>query len=158
MSSSCGQRSGRTGAAGDWKESIQVFRGEHAGPSEPAVLLDRCWDLPALNEEYEAFVDRRLEQYRSCRRELEEGALAAERAYLLHLELLQEFADFPLADPVLPPSLQPKTWAGECAEVLYETLRDLLAAPAAGYVDDVLDEARREVGSPDAEPSPDPRQ
>lgn len=133
------------------EEEIQVFRGEHAGPSDPEVLLGRCWELPELNAQYEAFIDRRLEDYSRCRRELEEGELGAERAYVLHLELQQEFADFPLADPVLPPSLQPKTWGGECAEALYETLTELLAPPAASYVDAVLAEDGEEVPPPAAD-------
>lgn len=132
------------------EERLRVFRGEHVGPAESEVLLERCWDLPDLNRDYEAFIDRRLGQYRRCRRKLEEGTLEAETAFVLHLELLQEFADFPLADPVLPPSLQPETWAGECAEVLYESLRDLLAGPAGSYVDEVLAEERRAVGGPAA--------
>lgn len=130
------------------EDQLQVFRAEYRGPDGADGLLDRCWELPELNEAYEEFIDRRLEQYHRCRRDLAEGALPGESAYVLHLELMLEFADFPLADPVLPPALQPETWGGECAEVLFDTMREMLVTPASDYVDGILAEARREISPP----------
>ena len=56
--------------------------------------------------------------------------------------LVHEYRDFPLIDPYLPRALLLKNWAGECAAHLFRTYHDLLATPAARYVESVLAEAQ----------------
>ena len=111
---------------------LQVFRGEYAGFSSPGSLVTQCWDLPAINVRYEAFIARYLNDYRDLARG---GAPPLPRdAYVRRFELVHEYREFPLLDPYLPRALQPADWAGECAHALFEAYRSLLSGPADEYL------------------------
>lgn len=119
-------------------EYVELFRGLHLGPSDPASLVAQCWDLDSLNERYEAFVDRHV----GAARALEEegpGSVDPRTAYVRRFNLVHEFREFPLRDPFLPPSLQPQEWAGECARSLFNYYRGLLAEPADRFVEPLVE-------------------
>lgn len=125
-----------------WGDDVRLFRGEYRGMGGTEELLRECWNLEQLNAEYEAFINRWLDRYRSCERRQESGALPSEAAFRLHLRVHAEFRAFPLADPVLPPTLQPETWGGECAEGLFEALDELLEASAREFVVGTVEQKR----------------
>lgn len=112
---------------------VEVFRGDHAGGESSLQLVDRCWDLAALNARYEAFIDRHLDP---CVALKEESASVAPRdAYVRRFNLVHEFRDFPLQDPFLPRALQSESWAGECALALFNYYRGLLEDAADRFVE-----------------------
>lgn len=124
---------GELGVKGD----LEVFRGDHLTPEPPSRLVVRCWDLAALNEEYEAFVDRHLD---ACRLLADDpGAVAPRDAYVRRFNLVHEFREFPLKDPFLPRALQPEDWAGECALSLFNYYRGLLAEAADRFVEPLVE-------------------
>jgi phenylacetic acid degradation operon negative regulatory protein len=120
------------------EENLECFRGHRVGDRDPTELVDKCWDLQALNERYTAFLDHWLPHMQSCTDATESGALDYRRCFTLRFSLLHEFRSFPLEDPYLPRSLLPPDWKGEAASRLFTALHDLLEGPAESYLDEVL--------------------
>jgi phenylacetic acid degradation operon negative regulatory protein len=120
---------------------LTCFRATGAAFSDPARLVDRCWDLAAINGRYEEFIGRHVPDFTRVRDEVERGEMSDDDAYVLRFRLVHKYRDFPRMDPYLPRALLPDNWAGECAAHLFRTYHDLLAAPADRYVESVLAES-----------------
>lgn len=120
------------------QDRLECFRGDAIGLSAPERLVERCWDLPAINFRYEAFIQRYAPEFLACRDAQEQGELDPERAYVLRFELIHEYREFPYLDPYLPRALLLDNWGGECAAHLFKSFHDLLAPAADRYVDSLL--------------------
>jgi phenylacetic acid degradation operon negative regulatory protein len=84
----------------------QIFTAEHRGGGELLTLVGQAWDLPAIEQGYEAF--------------LTEFASAATRDPLTRLiELVHAWRRFPSIDPGLPAQLLPSGWSGARAAKLF---------------------------------------
>lgn len=128
-------------------EYVELFTGRHLGFSDADRLVERCWDLPAIHEQYVDFIDRHLSSYERFERQHREGRLSREDAYVARFDLVHEYREFPLVDPYLPRQLLPDDWAGECAAGLFRALHDLLERPAEAHVASALAKATRETDS-----------
>ena len=110
-----------------------------AGPARK--LVEKCWDLHAVNDRYLDFAERwtpRLGEHRDAA----DGDAADPRAsFVTRFALIHEFRAFPLVDPYLPRRLLPDGWHGEEATRVFHEMHDLLVGPADAYVDRVLAEA-----------------
>ena len=123
-------------------DDVELFRGDHRTSEPPSRLVARCWDLGALNAEYDAFIDRHLDD---CRALADDPASVAPReAYVRRFNLVHEYREFPLKDPFLPAALQPESWAGECALSLFNYYRGLLAEAADRFVEPLVETPDRE--------------
>lgn len=100
--------------------SVSSFVGHHGSLGDEAVLVARAWDLPELEQRYEAF--RRAF---AARRPAIGAEVFADQTRLVH-----EWRRFPLLDPGLPDALLPLTWPGRPALELFER-RHQEWAPAA---------------------------
>ena len=116
---------------------VEAFRGDHVGEGASSQLVRHCWDLESLNAEYEAFIDRHLDDCVA----LKEGADSVEprEAYVRRFNLVHEFREFPLRDPFLPRALHSDDWAGECALSLFNYYRGLLAEAADRFVEPLVE-------------------
>jgi phenylacetic acid degradation operon negative regulatory protein len=117
---------------------LELFRGRHLGFSSREQLVRQCWDLPALNARYEAFVARHLPVYQHLRRRGERPVTPLE-AYVSRFELVHEYREFPLLDPFLPRVLHPPEWAGECSQALFQATHALLQAQSDAHIDTVVE-------------------
>lgn len=129
------------------EEHVELFEGRHRGFSDTGSLVAACWDLAAVNERYEAFVDRHLPEHRRFARQLEAGELSGREAFVHRFDLVHEYREFPLEDPYLPREMLPDDWAGDCAAGLFRALHDLLEEPAEAFVGGVLAEAAERTDS-----------
>jgi phenylacetic acid degradation operon negative regulatory protein len=118
-------------------EHVELFRARHEGIADDARLVRQCWDLPAVNVRYEAFVARHLDAYRALQA-AGTSSITAEAAYVRRFELVHEYREFPLLDPFLPRSLQPSDWAGECSLALFQAYHALLSEPADAFLRSVV--------------------
>jgi phenylacetic acid degradation operon negative regulatory protein len=84
----------------------QIFEARHRGGGELPALVAQAWDLPAIEQRYEAF--------------LAEFAPAAAADPLTRLiELVHAWRRFPSIDPGLPARLLPSRWSGARAAKLF---------------------------------------
>jgi len=137
------------------EEHLECFRADGVGFTDPERLVARCWDLDAINRDYETFIARHVPPFKRLRADADAGNIDPRDCYVRRFHLSHEFRAFPLVDPYLPHALLPKDWAGECAAVLFQTYHGLLDAPADSYVESVLESgpgspAARDVGLPAA--------
>jgi phenylacetic acid degradation operon negative regulatory protein len=117
---------------------LELFRARHGGFSTREQLVRQCWDLPALNVRYEAFIARHLPVYRRLR-DHDVAAIMPLEAYVRRFELVHEYREFPLLDPYLPRALHPSDWAGECAQALFHANHTLLAGPADAHLETLVE-------------------
>jgi phenylacetic acid degradation operon negative regulatory protein len=120
------------------RDHLEFFQADHAGFSNVAQLVARCWDLPSINLRYKQFIDRYLPDYESSRTAIEENQLTGEQAFVRRFALVHEYREFPLIDPYLPRPLQPADWGGECSAALFSVYHDLLMPLADEYVDQTV--------------------
>lgn len=121
---------------------LLCFRARPASALTDQELVERCWDLNALNQRYHEFTTRWTALLGET---LQPGAVSAEkmdaRAFVLRFELIHEFRRFPLEDPFLPRALLPEPWAGDPATTVFRDLHDRLVGPADRWVTEVLEQA-----------------
>jgi len=123
------------------EDNIECFRGHRVGDADPSLLVDKCWDLDALDAKYSVFLDRWLPHLTTCTAAVGSGDLDHRLCFTLRFRLLHEYRSFPLEDPYLPRRLLPEGWRGETARELFRTLHDLLEGPAESYLTGVLSAA-----------------
>jgi phenylacetic acid degradation operon negative regulatory protein len=121
---------------------LELFRARHEGYTKRQQLVGRCWDLPALNVRYEAFLDRHLPGFRELRAQ-GTASLQPDDAYVRRFELVHEYREFPLLDPFLPRALHPSDWAGECAQALFHAYHGLLEEASDAHIDAVVETSVR---------------
>jgi phenylacetic acid degradation operon negative regulatory protein len=125
---------------------VDQFSSVYKGPSTAQDLVDRCWELDALEEQYTDFIGRYLPEYReiktiSSEQENSQLSLSQQDSFLCRFWLTHEFQYFPLKDPNLPVALLSPGWSGFTARELVINFRRLLETPADEYVNDVMNSA-----------------
>ncbi len=94
-----------------------MFLAEHRGGGELAAMVRQAWDLDALEQQYQEF----LQEFT--------GATAADPLVRL-IELVHAWRRFPWIDPVLPAGLLPAEWSGRDAAALFTRLHSEWSAAA----------------------------
>jgi phenylacetic acid degradation operon negative regulatory protein len=95
----------------------QIFVAEHRGDGELASLVRQAWDLPGIEQRYEAF----------C---AEFASSATSDPLTSLIELVHAWRRFPALDPGLPPRLLPARWSGIRAAELFAARHDAWSAAA----------------------------
>lgn len=111
---------------------IQVFRAENAGPDSDRTLVERCWNLPAVNAAYQAFLEEwqpRLAQFQAGNG----GGLPDEACFVERYLLAHAYERFPLLDPGLPRELLPPDWLGSQAAEVFHAYHDALQPGALRF-------------------------
>lgn len=103
---------------------VSWFAGQHLGPVDPA----QWWDLPALQQMYQGFLD-------SWRSAPDPSGPAATFAAYLHL--IDDWRLFPRLDPGLPAELLPADWHGRQAWELFSDRHQRWHATGLGYLQDL---------------------
>lgn len=101
---------------GSVSDSIDLFVGDYAGPLTDRQLLEKCWDLPAIADQYRKFID-----YYQPRLDLERShhGLTDEEAFVERMWLVHDYRKFTYVDPGLPSTLLPAHWPGNLAAALF---------------------------------------
>jgi phenylacetic acid degradation operon negative regulatory protein len=115
------------------------FAGARLQAAEHSEIVARCWDIPALNQRYGAFIQRHRPSYEQLSDEFgRTGWLAPDVGFMHRFWLTYEFSAFPRQDPYLPPQLLPAEWQGNLAADLLREYRALLRQPAWAYISQTL--------------------
>jgi phenylacetic acid degradation operon negative regulatory protein len=110
---------------------VELFGASYLAFSDPAGLVNRCWDLDRLDELYRAFLARQepvLAGYR------QHAQVDPGQAFSDYVRALTQWRRLPFLDPGLPEATLPAHWNGIRAADTFFELRDRLAGPAAEYV------------------------
>jgi phenylacetic acid degradation operon negative regulatory protein len=112
--------------------TIDVLIARSEGVDEDRLLAERCWDLTALNDDYEVFIAEHTALLDSIRDLTGPAALAA------RTELVSNYRHFPFRDPSLPVALRPANWGGARAHEMFLDAHDSLGPAAIEYVESVI--------------------
>ena len=117
----------------------EQFSGVHLGPSSGPELIQRCWDLQELEQQYQDFVARYQPEYDRFA-DLSPQALCAnaQECFIRRFWITHEFQALPLRDPNLPTELLPPDWIGFTARQLVQQYRALLGDPANRFIQAVM--------------------
>ncbi len=107
---------------------VEFYTATHDGFSNAASLVAKCWDLPAINAQYAAFIEKYRPPYDECCRLPDD--IAPSECFVRRFMLIHEYRRFPFVDPELPPELVPADWHGPEAAALFQGYHDLLADKA----------------------------
>ena len=114
--------------------SIDVLWAGTGSLAEDRALATRCWDLPAIDADYRAFIDR----YGPLDNPRENAAKDGARAIVERTMLVGDARGLAFEDPQLPLELQPDGWLGRDAYELFRRVHAQLAEPANAFVDSVI--------------------
>jgi len=117
--------------------AIDVLRSRTEDLDADRDLARRCWDLTALNTDYDKFIaDHEDLAARS-------SLLSGPAALAARTEIVWTYRHFPFRDPSLPRELRPSDWRGAEAHEMFLQIHDALAPAATEYVSSVIrDEIR----------------
>jgi phenylacetic acid degradation operon negative regulatory protein len=118
------------------KGNLEFYTASHDGFSDPAALVARCWNVPDINAQYAAFIDKYQSQYDDCRADL--AAIEPSGCFVRRFMLIHEYRRFPFVDPELPPELLPADWHGIEAAKLFQDYHTLLADKANAFFQSVF--------------------
>ncbi|WP_073949052.1 PaaX family transcriptional regulator [Streptomyces kebangsaanensis] len=110
---------------------VDFFRGEHLGFTPTARAVGRWWDLAAIAERHEAFLDRHARVLRAWE---ERADTPPEEAYRDYLLALDSWRHLPYADPGLPARLLPADWPGARSAAVFRGLHERLRDAGAEFV------------------------
>lgn len=102
-------------------------------------IVERCWDLKALNSEYERFLNIHMPSYEAFTKGLKRGnPFSPTECFRQRFWLTLEYGQFPRRDPNLPKVLLPTNWLGTRASKMFHEYHQLLREPSETFVTDVL--------------------
>ncbi|WP_340375355.1 PaaX family transcriptional regulator C-terminal domain-containing protein [Streptomyces sp. SS7] len=109
---------------------VDFFRGEHLGFTPTVEAVARWWDLTAIAEEHEAFLDRHASVLHAWQHRPDTPPEEAYRDYLLALD---SWRHLPYADPGLPARLLPADWPGARSAAVFHGLHERLRDAGAEF-------------------------
>lgn len=113
----------------------RVFSGALEGPGDDADLVSQCWDLGAIADRYQAFVDHYGPIRRRDAAAKSRGSLSDRAAFVTRFSLTHDFRRFPFVDPDLPAALLPPRWPGVLARRLFAAHNALLRRGSFRFFD-----------------------
>ena len=121
------------------QQNVEFFSGTHFGHTSDQELMERCWDLKGLENQYKSFLSANQKEYKKRKTNNEDkNHLDPKDSFVRRYWLTHEFQSFPLKDPNLPTTLLPSDWAGTTARKLFNDYRALLESYANEFVDALI--------------------
>ncbi len=112
---------------------VTMFAAETAADQ---VIVERCWDIGRLADDYRRFTRRFTPLLEAAR--ADPYAESPETCFVRRFHLTYNFQTFPLSDPNLPAELLPADWIGYEARHLFHELRDLLKAGMGSFIENAI--------------------
>jgi phenylacetic acid degradation operon negative regulatory protein len=123
------------------RQHAYLFTGRQVGAMPDQELVRRCWDIPGIEAEYLAFVERYAGEHEALAAESAGAgavALTPEQCFVRRFWLTYDFQPFPRKDPNLPRALLPDPWAGFTARRLFISYRRLLSRGIGDFIDSIV--------------------
>ncbi len=120
------------------------------GAAGAQVIAQNAWDLAALAERYQVFLQRYQPIYQTLQRPDALYEVPAHTLFLLRTLLVHDYRKLMLRDPHLPSELLPMGWCGHEARRLCGSVYRLLIKPTEQFLDGFMQRADGTVPRADA--------
>ena len=119
---------------------VTYFTADYGAASDLPEKVAEWWDLPALEKQYQTFIERYQPLLASLQtaEPNQSAALQKNEAFAIYAPLYTRWKFFPYHDPNIPLPLLPANWPAPKAKAIFYKLDDLLADPAYDAVQNVL--------------------
>ena len=124
----------------DVQDHVNIFSGSYWGPHSTQELVDQCWDLPALADEYRRFNDfyqNDLAQFEKMS-DSSKTTPSAEDCFVRRFMLPVRLFPILQKDPNLPLDMLPQDWPGTIGRNLFTHYRNLLTPKVDPFIDKVV--------------------
>lgn len=119
--------------------TFTIMRSQTASLAEDRALVQRCWDLEAIDAAYRDFLTAHEHLAATA------ATLTGRDALVARTSLIAAYRHFPFSDPWLPAELRPDDWAGGAANELFARTHRALGPAADAFVSSVI---RRPLHAP----------
>jgi len=110
---------------------VATFVSRHVGPGSAQELVQRCWDLEAIQTSYGHFIDHWAPRMAACN----PTHTADDLCFVERIELVHDYRKFLFVDPGLPQELLPDGWRGAQARQLFQAYYSRLEPGARRFMD-----------------------
>lgn len=118
---------------------VNCFAGLRLAGGDNRKIVEQCWDIRSLHQQYLAFIRRWEPEYeKRCRVTLRGGELPAAECFAQRFWITQEYSPFPRLDPNLPSELLPGDWSGDRAATMFADYRRLLGKRSDEFIENTL--------------------
>lgn len=118
---------------------VSFFQADYAGMSDQKQMVDKCWNLTAITNQYQKFIDVYHEKYLADKSKLKNGLMTDSEAFVQSASLVHQYRKFLFIDPNLPAELLPAEWIGDVAGALFTDYYQLLTKPATRFFESVFE-------------------
>lgn len=123
-------------------QHVEMFNCDHIGFSQPKQLVEKCWNLDAINAAYRDFIDAYKPEYEALLAEVGNAqAISDSDCFVKKTELVHRYRKFLFIDPEFPEELVPDLWLGKEADALFSQYYALLHPGAQRYFEQVYEPA-----------------
>jgi phenylacetic acid degradation operon negative regulatory protein len=121
------------------REYAEIFSGLRLEGGDDREIVERCWDLRSLNQQYARFIARWEPEFEKCTQSLVRGdGLSPANCFAQRFWITHEYSPFPRLDPNLPVALLPDGWLGDRAAAVFNGYRNLLNERSAEFIETTL--------------------
>jgi len=127
---------------------VQLFSGLRLVGGDDREIVEKCWDLKSLNQQYVKFLSKWEPNYEQCREALAKGdGLPTAECFAQRFWITHEYSPFPRIDPNLPSALLPEGWLGHKAAIVFNGHRSLLNEKSDEFIGTTLKspDGRRQI-------------
>lgn len=117
---------------------VQLFSGLRLAYGVDREVVERCWDLKGLNQQYARFIGHWAVEYEKCLQAPRGNGLTPAQCFAQRFWITQAYSPFPRLDPNLPPALLPDDWLGTQAAELFAQYREVLNERATQFIETAL--------------------
>jgi len=117
---------------------VDFFIAEYDGPHKNTMLVEKCWDIDAINKKYEEFISQYSLKYVVDKNKIHRGEMSDAECFVERTKLVHEYRKFLFVDPGLPEELLPGKWMGGHAAALFSEYYKELAKPASRFFEEVF--------------------
>jgi phenylacetic acid degradation operon negative regulatory protein len=121
------------------RDYVQLFSGLRLASGADRDIVERCWDLKGLNQQYARFLSKWEPDYEKCTQSLMKGnGLPPAQCFAQRFWITHEYSPFPRRDPNLPSALLPDGWLGDRAAAVFNGYRSLLNEQSNDFIEATL--------------------
>jgi len=121
------------------REYVETFSGLHLEGGDDREVVEQCWEMRGLNQQYAKFIARWEPEFEKCTQSLARGdGLSPANCFAQRFWITHEYSPFPRLDPNLPVALLPDGWLGDRAAEVFNGYRNLLNERSNEFIETAL--------------------